>query len=167
VARQYWSNSGFRFTESSTSEAMLLGAPLSPSGFRNALTHRLRALSTATGRLKHLSAHEVFYLPVHRNCLSNPKWLHLLRCTPSWDSSSDLLTVDRSQRDTFSDILNVELTDTSWSQASLPVHWGCVGVRSLVALAPSAFLASASLSRSLITALFQPIALESFQSIVS
>jgi len=156
VAHPHWSNSGLKFTESSTSEAILLGALVCPSRFRNALTHFFRALSTAIGRLKHLSAHEAFYL--HRNCLSIHKWLNLLHSTPNWDSSSDLITVDRSQQDTFSDILNVELTDASWSQVSLPVRWGSVGVRSLVALALSAFLAYASLSGPLVTSLLQPIA---------
>ena len=41
-------------------------------------------------------------------------------------------------------ILNVQLSDTRWKQASLPVHMGGLGVRSACMLAPSAFLASAA-----------------------
>jgi len=55
----------------------------------------------------------------------------------------------------------------NWSQASLPVRWGSFGIRSLVALAPSAFHGSVSLSHQLLTPLLQPIALESFESTVS
>ena len=41
-------------------------------------------------------------------------------------------------------ILNVQLSDTQWKQASLPVHMGRLGVRSAYILTPSAFLASAA-----------------------
>jgi len=64
-------------------------------------------------------------------------------------------------------IIDVDLSDTSWSQANLPVRWGGVGVRSLHDLAPSAFLASAFLTRPLIDSLLQPIALASFEATVS
>jgi len=144
---------------------MLLGAPLHPSGFTNALGNRLKSLIIETGRLNFLSAHEAFFL--HRNCLSIPKWLHLLRSSPSWESSPGLLRIDQSQRDTLTKIINVDLSDTSWSQANLHVRWGGVGVRSLDDLAPSAFLASAFLTQPLIESLLQPIALASFEATVS
>ena len=41
-------------------------------------------------------------------------------------------------------ILNVQLSDTQWKQASLPVHRRGLGVRSACMLSPSAFLASAA-----------------------
>ena len=41
-------------------------------------------------------------------------------------------------------ILNVQLHDTQWKQASLPVHMWGLEVRSACMLAPSAFLASAA-----------------------
>ena len=36
------------------------------------------------------------------------------------------------------------MDDEKWRQASLPVRWGGLGVRSVVMLAPSAYLASAA-----------------------
>jgi len=42
-----------------------------------------------------------------------------------------------------STILNVELSDDQWSQASFPVKDGGLGIHCAVMLAPSAFLASA------------------------
>ena len=50
---------------------------------------------------------------------------------------------DSTVRAGLESILNVELSDTHWLQATLPVREGGLGVRSLVSLAPSAFLASA------------------------
>ena len=41
-------------------------------------------------------------------------------------------------------ILNVELNDSQWKQASLPIQTGELGVRSACILVPSAFFASAA-----------------------
>ena len=41
-------------------------------------------------------------------------------------------------------IANINLTDEQWLQASLPIRFGGLGVRSVSSLAPSAFLASAA-----------------------
>jgi len=46
-------------------------------------------------------------------------------------------------------IINVDFTDSQWTQASLPVGLGGLGVRSVSTLAPSAFLASAAGTRTL------------------
>jgi len=47
-------------------------------------------------------------------------------------------------------MLKVIFLDVSWSQATLLVRWGGLGVKSIVDLAPSAFLASFCLVRPLI-----------------
>ena len=49
--------------------------------------------------------------------------------------------------------LNVDLSDEGWQQASLPVRWGGLGVRSAVMLAPSAYLASAASTATLVLTL--------------
>jgi hypothetical protein len=41
-------------------------------------------------------------------------------------------------------IANINLTDSQWTQASLPIKAGGLGIRSVLRLAPSAFLASVS-----------------------
>ena len=41
-------------------------------------------------------------------------------------------------------VINVQLSDTQWKQASRPVHMGGLGVMSACMLTPSAFLASAA-----------------------
>ena len=55
--------------------------------------------------------------------------------------------------------LNISLSDKAWLQASLPVRWGGIGVRRVVQLAPSAYLASAvcttDLTRSLLPTYLQ------------
>ena len=54
------------------------------------------------------------------------------------------MTYDNTHKSSLASLLNVEMTDTAWNQASLPVRWGGIGVRSAHRLAPSAFLASAA-----------------------
>jgi len=48
---------------------------------------------------------------------------------------------------------NVKLSDDRWTQASLPVRWGGLGVCSVVLLAPLAYLASAASSAELTSSL--------------
>jgi len=60
-----------------------------------------------------------------------------------------LTQFDSILRNGLSTILNVNLSDTQWLQASLPVSNGGLGIRSARMLAPSAFLASAAFTRSL------------------
>ena len=61
-----------------------------------------------------------------------------------------ILTVfDDTLRKGLTLILNVDMFDDHWIQASLPVHLGGLGVRSAEKLAPSAFLASAASTFSL------------------
>src|SRR5580704_10001113 len=43
-----------------------------------------------------------------------------------------------------------DLSDEGWQQASLPVRWGGLGVRSAVMLAPSAYFASAASTATLV-----------------
>ena len=74
--------------------------------------------------------------------------MHLIRCSPSFDHPS-LLSFDNLLRDGLVNILNCDLTDSQWMQACLPVKDGGLGVRSVAALAPSAYLASAASTASL------------------
>jgi len=47
-------------------------------------------------------------------------------------------------RESLSATLNIDLDDIRWSQASLPMRWCGLGVRGVVLLASSAYLASAA-----------------------
>jgi len=72
--------------------------------------------------------------------------------------------IDLVQTNSLLDILNVTLTGDSWMQASLPVHWGGIGVRRIVDLAPSACLASTYLVQPLVAEILTPISLYCFES---
>ena len=70
--------------------------------------------------------------------------------------ASELQVFDSLLRSLLSSILNINLTDSAWSQASLPVRCGGLGVRSATLLAPSAFLASAVGSADLVHDILPP-----------
>ena len=72
-----------------------------------------------------------------------PKLLYILRTSPC---AGNLLlsTFDNVLRSGLLKILNVDLNDSQWTQATLPVHMGGPEVRSACKLASSAFLASAA-----------------------
>ena len=65
------------------------------------------------------------------------------RTSPCFDNPL-LSSFDDTLRRRLSLVLNVELDDKQWSQATLPVHMGGLGVTSACMLASSAFLASAA-----------------------
>ena len=69
--------------------------------------------------------------------------LYILRTSPC-AGNIHLQEFDNVLRSGLETILNVQLSDVQWKQASLPVHIGGLGMRSAVSLAPSAFLASAT-----------------------
>ena len=124
------------------SDVVLLGAPLFAGPMLDQTwSSRCEMLERTLERLKSIAAHDALILL--RSCFSAPKVLHLLRCAPSF--GGDFLSVfDGLLRSGLSAILNCELSDSQWLQASLPVRDGGIGVRRVAVLAPSAYLASAA-----------------------
>ena len=123
--------------------ATLLGSPIgSHEGVDKEIKIQLEALKIMGEQLCHLRAHDAFSLLHH--AFSIPKLLYILCSSPCF-SSSFLSNFDELQRDLVSEILNVTLSDNAWTQASLPVRSGGLGIRRAEQLAPSAFLASAIL----------------------
>jgi len=102
---------------------------------------RCENLATAADRLSDINSQDALILL--RSSFSAPKILHLLWCSPS-ASHTSLLKFDALLRQAIQRITNCDLTDIQWTQASLPVRDGRLGIRSLSSLALRAtFLASA------------------------
>ena len=76
--------------------------------------------------------------------------LYILRTAPCFTSPC-LAVYDAELRSTLTEVLNIDFScESAWSQATLPVCFGGIGVRGASQLAPSAFLASAAGSYNLI-----------------
>ena len=78
-----------------------------------------------------------------RFVIAMPRLLYTLRTAPC-SGNPELCLYDNLIRETISTTLNIDLNENRWNQASLPVRWGGLGIRSAVMLAPSAYLASAA-----------------------
>ncbi|HSN23925.1 MAG TPA: hypothetical protein VLS45_07110, partial [Methylomicrobium sp.] len=123
-------------------EATFLGAPLSTGQAMETVLSALHTnLKLAVDRLRLLSSHDALILL--KTSLGGPKMQHVLRSSPCSDHPL-LLQIDTTLKSTITQICNVTLSDDQWTQASLPVKQGGLGIRSVSMLAPSAFLASAA-----------------------
>ena len=123
------------------SEAVLLGAPIGELSVDTILGSKLTNFKLLANRLTTMNAHDALFLL--KNCFSMPKLLYTLRCSPCYKSSV-LSQYDEAVRTTLKTILNVDLTDAVWRQATLPVSSGGLGVRLATDLALPAFLSSAN-----------------------
>ena len=129
-----------QFVQLDINNSSLLGAPLSAGvSMDSTLTKRLRELQTASERLRLLSAHDALVL-LKASC-GAPKLMHMLRCSPCTGHTA-LPDIDAALRACLVTITNVDINDDQWKQASLPVKAGGLGIRSVTAIASSAFLAS-------------------------
>jgi len=80
------------------------------------------------------------------------KLTYMLRTAPCHGHPL-LEKMDDQMRRGLEDILNVNLNDIQWMQATLPIRDGGLGVRRVAMLATSAYLASAASTRSLVGAI--------------
>ena len=139
VSADLWRDSSFQFTTTNSSDAMLLGAPIGRGGLDVAITSQCSMLQLAARRLAFLSSHEALYLLKHS--IAIPRLQYLLRTAPCF-LSHELRLYDHILFNTIMAITNTCLDSTALSQASLPVRWGGIGIRSACVLAPSAFISS-------------------------
>ena len=77
-----------------------------------------------------------------RSAFTLPRLLFLIRTAPCFQSH--LLAQFDLQRHLLESLCNISLNDTSWTQASLPINSGGLGIRSAAMLASCTFLASAA-----------------------
>ena len=130
-----------QFIQLKPEETILLGAPLLSGPARdNTLTKKFNEMSRLSVNLRSISAHDA--LIVLKYALSTPRMLHLLRCSPCYGHSA-IGDIDRLLRSNVSYIANGDLTQ-QWTQMSLPIRDGGLGIRRASALALPAFLSSAA-----------------------
>ncbi|KAG1702407.1 Retrotransposable element SLACS protein [Nymphon striatum] len=132
----------------------LLGAPILPTATETVLNSKLEELTLMSERLSELDSHDALYLLKH--CFAIPKLMYFLRSSPCFDSEI-LKVYDQKLRSSLEKVLNTHLSETTWTQCSLPVAQGGLGVRSAVDLALPAFLSSAHACNILLEALLPQI----------
>jgi hypothetical protein len=135
-------------------EVELLGSPLGKKSAKVLLDKQINTLRVFRSRLVSLHPHDAFFLL--RNCLSLPKFLCLLRTAPCFQHSAELESFDKVVRETLCTVLNIDLDDSQWRQASLPVRYGGIGVRSAMDIATCAFMSSFTSTAKLRAAILSP-----------
>ena len=103
----------------------LLGFPIGGlEGIRDTLMAKTKSLGIVGNRLQHLHEHDVLCLLRHAFAL--PKLLYTLRTSPRF-LAPELQVFDSLLRLLLISILNISLTNSAWSQASLPARCGGSG----------------------------------------
>ena len=112
------------------------------SSVDEALLDKVEALRKMKSRLSLLCSQHALILLHHS--LAIPNIPCILRTAPCF-SYPCLVVYDAELHSTLSEVLNIDFScESAWSQATLPVCFGGIGVRRASQLAPSAFLASAA-----------------------
>ncbi len=138
-------------------KATLLGAPIGGDRSLNIVWEsKVEQLQPLGNRLTQL--HALDALCLLQNALAIPKVLYILCTAPSFRSTV-LSSFDCVLRTLLETICNTHLSNQSWIQASLPIHLGGLGIRSVTTMAPSAFLASAAGTSHIVQALLPPMTL--------
>ena len=90
---------------------------------------------------------KISLLPTHyafkllQSCLGVPKLISILRCFPC-HNLPELNEIDTILKGILEKVLNIQLNETKWIQASLPTRLGGLGFRSSNQLAITAYLSS-------------------------
>ena len=134
--------------------ASLLGSRIGTlEGIQDTIHAKKKTLKVLGDRLWCLHAHDALCLL--RHAFAIPKLLYVIRTSPCF-LSPELQNFDSLIRSLLCAILNICLNYSAWTQASLPIWGGGLGVRSATQLAPSAYLASAVGSADLVRQIVPP-----------
>jgi len=122
----------------------LLGAPIMKDGLTRMLSSKIESIKSMCNRLKNLDVHQALCL--FRQSLSSPRFIHLLRTSPTFEIKNILQEADELFRTTLESISNTKIDGRNWLQASL----SGLGIRRLQDLSHpaywSSFYSSAGLS---------------------
>lgn len=140
---------GIRITK--RNEFEILGVPIFEDGFNKAFESKLNSLKTMISKLPELNAHTAYFLL--KNCLYIPKLTYMLRTCPAWKFSYQTAEMDTCLKDSLQSILNINFTYIQWSQATLPISKGGLGIWKVSDLCLPAFLSSTSGVQNLVSQL--------------
>ena len=110
--------------------ADFLGSPLwgSEDFFNTSLSTRINKIWESQQRLQHMENPQVELLLL-RSCLSLWKLNHILRTVPPDRVLGQLQPFDINLWNTLESIIDCSLSESSWQQATLPIHLGGLGLR--------------------------------------
>ncbi|KAL1446882.1 hypothetical protein WDU94_010923, partial [Cyamophila willieti] len=129
---------GIRIVEKD--ELEMLGSPIFEGGVEVFAKKKFEKINILIERLGQIHAHYAYFLL--KNCLAIPKLTYFIRTTPLWKFTNLVNDIDTKVKQGLESILNIQLNDSQWAQASLPIANGGLGIHKVKNLALPAFLAS-------------------------
>ena len=123
-----------------------LGAGIGSSDFINSITvRRVEKASTLHDLIPEMDDPQC-EMSLLRNCAGVCKVTHALWTSPPCAISAATASFDNSLRGCLEKVSQTSIGDSSWSQASLPISDGGLGLRSASSSAAAAFVASCAVS---------------------
>ncbi|XP_063617938.1 uncharacterized protein LOC134790882 [Cydia splendana] len=126
----------------------LLGSPIFEESYSKFACDTTSKFQTYESRLLEISPH--FALCIIKFCLFVPKLMYVLRCCPFTKFLNLLTPLDDLIKTNLESILNLQFSEESWTQASLPIRHGGLGIRKISSVSTPAFLSSVHSSATLI-----------------
>ncbi|GAV04658.1 hypothetical protein RvY_14912 [Ramazzottius varieornatus] len=120
------------------SNLTLLGVPLFNEAIPSVLKAKRGSAELTKARFEKISSDQALFLL--KNCLNIPKLLYVLRCSPTYRWTQSLHDFDDVIRRCTAKIVNIDMDDSAWRQASLPVANGGLGLRCAAKLYQSIWL---------------------------
>ena len=138
-------------TETPLASLTLLGSPLAEDGIQASTDIASGTIHTLCDRIRELDTHTATFFLAH--FISAPRLQYLLRSSPIYTKEAALQEIDDTVKSTLTDVCNVQLDSASWTQASLPMRYGGLGVRSVARLALPCYIASLNAAAPLIASI--------------
>lgn len=132
----------------------LLGSPILDESLPDFINDKILKFNETSERLLKINCHMAF--AIIRFCLFVPKFTYVLRCCQLWKQPNLLTNLDNTLRRTLSTVFNIDLDTRSWTQATLPVRFGGLGIRNTSDVSLPAFLASVHATLPLTTKILEP-----------
>lgn len=121
---------------------LLLGAPFGDADFCSSYIQQLcEANRVLLGRIAKLEDPQVS-LHLTRTCASFGKFVYVARTTPPVLIQEALTACDDDVRESLASFAALQLSDTAWSQAQLPLSRGGLGLRSVSEHCAAAYISS-------------------------
>ena len=126
----------------------LLGAPIHADGLPDALEDAIQSSKRMIERVEGIGSHlALFFLSRYSTV---PRCTYLMRAAPTYLAPDNLRHIDATLRSAISSICNIDFTEESWTQATLPIRLGGIGIRRLEDVALPAFISSARATQELV-----------------
>lgn len=119
----------------------LLGSPILDESFSAFVEDKIKHFHAVSERLIQINNHMAY--TIIRHCVFIPQITYSLRSSHFWNHPHLTSKLDCLIRETVSNCLNINLEGRTWTQASLPIRHGGLGIRQISSISLPAFLSSA------------------------